>query len=33
MRSLILASVVIISSLVSAYVDLGPAYRIKLPGA
>jgi len=33
MRSLILASLVIISSLVSAYVDLGPAYRIKLPGA
>lgn len=32
MRSLLIASAVIISSFVSGYVDLGPAYRIKIPG-
>jgi hypothetical protein len=33
MRTLLIASAVIISSFVSAYVDLGPAYRIKHAGS
>jgi len=32
MRSLLIASAVIISSFVSGYINLAPAYKIKIPG-
>jgi glutaminyl-peptide cyclotransferase len=33
MKSLLIASVLIISSFVSANINLGPAYKIKIPGS